>query len=67
MYDIYGVPMPDRYEWIKTRAYYIWQARSKLGCHISDREDWLDAEVDYEEAKRHAIYFHRAYDLRERE
>jgi len=63
MYDIYGVPMPDRYEWIKTRAYYIWQARKSLGIWISAEEDWLDAEVDYTEAKEHNKRFHDNYDI----
>ena len=57
MYDRYGTPMPDRFQWIQERAYYISQARHALGSWVSMDEDWKDAENEYDTAKKHAEEF----------
>ena len=50
-------------DWIRTRAYHIWHARVVLGCHVSDLEDWLDAESEWESFQEHDRRFHRVCDI----
>ena len=53
----------SREEWIRERAYYIYLWRNALGNHISEKEDWLDAEEDWEIAMKHSRDFHKNCDL----
>lgn len=56
--------MINRDEWLKSRAYDIWEFRMKLGLLPRDpAEDWYDAEFEWEQHQEHIRLFHEQFNL----
>lgn len=64
MYDTFGTPMPDRYQWISNAAYYLWKYRKTYFGVEDTLQNWLDAEWQYEQLMKHNKQFHETCDIR---
>ena len=41
-------------EWVETRAYYLAEARRKLGLQVNDYDTYLDAESEWDRAYQYS-------------